>query len=416
MVAAASALATLVLSLVGHGQPWARREPPKAPPPAHDLRSVERWGAEPPSPEPIDPVKFRASLAYLCGKNAEKVAADDVMAAATEAGVDPFLLAALMREQSRCDPKREVRKGWGLLVIQPALYLSPGAPELPVERAQLRPAALRDARTNLKVGARLLRMWQDQHPTIDDAFGGVAHRTGVAHFLWGDRVKSAGGEDHVLTARRRLIDHYLNTSSVPNVTPLGLTMVCPLEGSPRVATSGPGEDRDGGLRRHRGLDIAASEGEPVRAMGDATVIFAGVNMRGQPRRGEIPPSKIGRYRNRRLGAGGIYLCLRHDVPEGSPPRKVVSCYMHLSSYVVSEKEHVLAGQTIGYVGRTGVRVSPPHLHLEIRVDDYAKNPARYLTNLVIPPRATKTYHRVLANKRARMRAARAAAQPTNSGT
>jgi hypothetical protein len=34
---------------------------------------------------------------------------------------------------------------------------------------------------------------------------------------------------------------------------------------------------------------------------------------------------------------------------------------------------------------------------------------KYLTDLVIPPRATKTYHRVLAAKRARVRAARATA-------
>jgi hypothetical protein len=83
--------------------------------------------------------------------------------------------------------------------------------------------------------------------------------------------------------------------------------------------------------------------------------------------------------------------------------------MHLSSYVVGENDQITAGQTIGFVGRTGVRVSPPHLHLEVRVDDYAKNPMRYLTELVIPPKDTKTYHRVIAAKRARLKAARASA-------
>jgi hypothetical protein len=72
--------------------------------------------------------------------------------------------------------------------------------------------------------------------------------------------------------------------------------------------------------------------------------------------------------------------------------------MHLSSYIVADKDHVTAGQTIGFVGKTGVKVSPPHLHLEVRVDDYAKNPMKYLTDLVIPPRATKTYHRVLGRQ------------------
>ena len=132
-------------------------------------------------------------------------------------------------------------------------------------------------------------------------------------------------------------------------------------------------------------------------------------MRNAPRRGPIPPDKVGRYRNRRLGAGGIYLCIQHDLAPDTPAGQVVSCYMHLQEYVVSSGERVRAGETIGYVGHTGVHISPPHLHLEVRVDDQAKNPMRYLTDLVIPPKATRTYHHVLAAKRARMRAARAAA-------
>lgn len=407
MVVSASSLAAAALFLAGgQGQPWVKREPPKRPAHTHELSTLERWPSEPATPDPIDPAKFRSSLAYICNKEPDKVPADEVLAASAEHKIDPFLLAALMREQSRCDPKREVRKGWGLLAIQPAMYLKAGSPPLPVERKQLTPRALKDPKNNLQVGARLLRMWQDEHAAIDEAFGGAPHRTAVAHFLWGDRVLSAGNEDMVLTARRRLVAKYQEDPILHKPTTMGVPIVCPLEGIPRVASSGPGEDRDGGLRRHRGLDIAASEGEPVRAMADGVVMFAGVNLRNAPRKGPIPPSKIGRYRNRTLGAGGIYLCLRHDIPEGAPVKEVVTCYMHLSSYVVSEKDHVTAGQTIGFVGRTGVRVSPPHLHLEVRVDDYAKNPMRYLTDLVIPPKATKTYHRVLANKRARVKAAR----------
>jgi hypothetical protein len=406
VVVVASSLATVVLFLAGGtAAPWARREAPVAPPHCHELESLERWPAEPPTPDPIDPAKFREAVGYLCAKPPEAVPADEILAAAEASEVDPFLLAALMREQSRCDPKRHVRKGFGLLMIQPAMYLAAGGPELPVERKQLGQKALLDAKTNLAVGAKLLRMWQDDHASIDTAFGGVPHRGGVAHFLWGDRVLSSGGEDLVMTERRRLVARYQSAPELHKPTTIGLTVVCPLEGIPRVATSGPGEDRDGGARRHRGLDIAASEGEPVRAMADGTVLFAGVNLRGAPRKGPIPPSKIARYRNRSLGAGGIYLCLRHDVPEGAPVHDVVTCYMHLQSYIVSAQDHVTAGQTIGFVGKTGVKVSPPHLHLEVRVDDYAKNPMRYLTDLVIPPKDTKTYHYVRAAKRARLRAA-----------
>ena len=69
--------------------------------------------------------------------------------------------------------------------------------------------------------------------------------------------------------------------------------------------------------------------------------------------------------------------------------------MHLSSYIVSERQEVKAGETIGFVGRTGVKVSPPHLHFEVRVDDRFTNPVRTLGDCVIPPQATMTHQYVL---------------------
>ena len=73
--------------------------------------------------------------------------------------------------------------------------------------------------------------------------------------------------------------------------------------------------------------------------------------------------------------------------------------MHLSSYVVAEREEVKVGETIAFVGRTGVKVSPPHLHFEVRVDDRFTNPLRTLGDTVIPPQATMTHQYVLRAKR-----------------
>jgi hypothetical protein len=401
---------TLLLLAGGQDSPWQPRKPPVKPVPCHELTSTDRWPAEPPSP-PMDPAKFRDAFAYLCGRSPGEVPSEALLAAARSAQVDPFLLAALVRERSHCNGRRTQHQGYGLLDIQPAMYLQPDAP-LPVEANDLTRAALLSPARNLQVGAQLLKMWLDAHPMLDETFGGVPHRTGVAHFLWGDRVQNSGGEDAVFTARRRMIARYLQVTDKPQPTAIGVPMVCPLEGTPRVASSGPGEDRDGGLRQHRGLDIAASEGEPVRSVAAGTVIFAGVNMRNAPRRGHIPPDKVGRYRNRRLGAGGIYVCIEHDRAEDSPAREVVSCYMHLQGYLVSTGEEVRAGETIGFVGHTGVRNSPPHLHLEVRVDEQARNPLRYLGDMLIPPKATKTYRHVVAVQRARRRVRAAALSNT----
>jgi murein DD-endopeptidase MepM/ murein hydrolase activator NlpD len=350
------------------------------------------------------PERFREAMAYICRKPVEQTPAYEILAGARESGVDPFLLAALASERSRCRAKLESRGGYGLLLLQPSMYLRPGAPELPVHDDEWRPANLLSARANVSLGARLLRMWQEQHDALDLAFGGVDHRSAVSHFYWGDQVTSSGSEDLVLTARRRLLRRYLGHVEEPRQTLLGLAVVPPLEAAPRVATSGPGDDRDRGARLHRGVDLVASPGEPIRAVADGKVIFAGVNLFNNTRYGPIPPSRIARYANQNLGRGGIYMCIRHTGLDQEKAQRVVTCYMHLDRYFVGAGETVRAGQTIALVGRTGVRRSPPHLHFEVRVDNRFEDPVRLFTESVIPPSDTLTYRYTLRAKRARARA------------
>lgn len=388
------------------------------PRPAHQLRDCSTWPSEPATPATIDEPRFRDAYVHMCTPKKDREAevaglGTTVLQAANAAGVDPFLLAATSFYASGCRPTFTSSGGTGILALSPAMYFSEGAPKPPVDRAQFTKKMLLDPANSLTVGARLLRMWKDTHVEIDGTFGGVQHRSEVSHFVWGDDVRSTGAEDLILTARRRMLKAYNQTPNILHActTPSGIMMVSPLEAPPRVASSGPGEARDGGARQHRGLDITAALGEPVRAVADGVVVFAGANIPGAARKGPIPPDKIGRYTHRQLGTGGIYLCLEHE-----QERHVRTCYMHLASYVVGEGDHVSAGQLIGYVGRTGVRLSPPHLHFEVRVEDRFVNPARALGELVIPPKATMTYQYMLKAKRARLRAqseARRAARPSS---
>jgi murein DD-endopeptidase MepM/ murein hydrolase activator NlpD len=385
-------------------KPWPAREPSFEPKPAHQLRNLATWPPEPNAPEVIEEEKFQAAFARLCSVDEDGAIASlapDVLAAAKAEVLDPFLLAALAFTRSGCNPKFDKRKeGVGLLGIDAAMYRVPGAPLVPVERKDLSKRRLMVPAQNLAVGAKLLKMWQETHLEADQAFGGAPHRDAVSHFVWGDRVCSSGQEDLVLTARRRMLLAYAGATDTPRDSKYGIKIVSPLEAPPRVATSGPGDERDGGARQHRGLDLTASIGEPVRAVADGTVWFAGANLPGRPRTDDIPPSKIKRYARRRLGVGGIYMCIDHD----DAIHKIVSCYMHLSSYVVGKGEDVRAGQIIGYVGNTGVKVSPPHLHFEIRVDERFTNPLRTLGDLAIPPKATMTHMYMLKAKRAKYRA------------
>jgi murein DD-endopeptidase MepM/ murein hydrolase activator NlpD len=381
-------------------RPWSARAPAIEPKPAHQLRNPATWPAEPAVPAPIDPTRFAEAFAHLCNAapgSPTAALAPKILDAAGTAASDPFTIAALAYYGSKCNPAfhSEREHTYGLMAIEPSMYRAEGAPALPVEKEALAPKRLLDPENNLAVGAALLEMWQAKHKEIDDAFGGGPHRTGVAHMVWGDEVRSSGHEDLILTARRRMIMHYHGAPETPRRAPIGIDVVPPLEGTPRVATSGPGDERDGGARRHRGLDIAATLGEPVRAIADGHVIFAGVNLPGRSRTGPIPPEKIKRWAWRRLGVGGIYVCLEHQ----DVPKRIVTCYMHLSSYLVNDRQDVKAGETIAFVGRTGVKVSPPHLHFEVRVDDRFTNPVRTLGDAVIPPQATMTHQYVLRARR-----------------
>lgn len=101
-------------------------------------------------------------------------------------------------------------------------------------------------------------------------------------------------------------------------------------------------------RMHRGIDLGAGTGTPIRSIQSGTVIFAG--WQG--------------------GYGQITLI---DHGDG-----VVSAYAHQSRFAVGQGTRVSRGQVIGYIGSTG-NSTGPHLHLETRVGGSAVNPRQYLS-------------------------------------
>ena len=389
----------------------------------HQLKDPKRWPAEPASPPaPLDEERFREVLAGMCEGVASprmlRRIAGETFTAATEAGVDPFLLGALVYRQSRCVPTLETSFGVGLLQIQEGMLLGNvrGASlhyqvredgrwqerTRPIPGGALR--RLKNSLINLRLGAAVLAMWQEQHPAIDEVFpGSIPHRSAAAHFGWGDIVRGTGGEDRALTARRRLIERYFDDKKVePRQTDLGFAVVPPLEGIPRVATSGLGDDREGGGRAHRGLDLDATGGEPVGSIADGVVTFAGLDMPAPAPRQPVAPDALATMKRPPLGPGGLFVCVRH-VPH------IVSCYMHLRSYTVTVGDDVKAGQLIGYVGRSGAKVSGPHLHLELRRDGAALDPVPILgSRWVIPPQDTLAHDFAVASKKLRLRKERRA--------
>jgi murein DD-endopeptidase MepM/ murein hydrolase activator NlpD len=98
-------------------------------------------------------------------------------------------------------------------------------------------------------------------------------------------------------------------------------------------------------RQHKGTDYAAAQGTPVRAIGDAVVIFAG----------------------QKHGYGNV-LDLRHR-------NGYVTRYGHLLRFAsgIHVGSRVDQGKTIAYVGMTGLATAP-HLHFEVLVNGVQHDP------------------------------------------
>ena len=110
------------------------------------------------------------------------------------------------------------------------------------------------------------------------------------------------------------------------------------------------------FRRHAGLDYAAASGTQVRSIGDGMVIAAGVR-----------------------GGYGNVIDVRHT-------NGIVTRYGHLRGFAkgVRAGTRVTMGETIGYVGMTGLATGP-HLHFEVLVNGIQRNPRTALQAKAGPP-------------------------------
>ncbi len=126
--------------------------------------------------------------------------------------------------------------------------------------------------------------------------------------------------------------------------PEGETFLWPVNGT---INSGFGAR---GSSFHDGIDIGAPEGTPIRAIEAGEVIYSD-QLRGY----------------------GNMVIVRHA-------GGIVSVYAHNETNLVREGQTVARGEVVARVGSTG-RVTGPHLHFEIRRNNAAEDPLRYLPQL-----------------------------------
>ena len=394
-------LLPLCFVLLGADQSlWrARRRPQIRPNKLAAMRvSPGDWAKEPAGPQQVDEARFARALNELCGwmpRARPGNYARWTLSSAREFGIDPFVLGALIFRESRCRPRDEQLGGLGLTLIAPRMYQSGFHKrsyhyrvrvngkwqdrKKVLDRFPFSRHRMLQAESNLYFAAALLSVWREQHETVDHAFEQVPHRHYVSHWVWGDRVRSARAEDRIFTDRRRLLEYY---GALDRPAPLqreGLTLGSPLDGAPRVVSSGLGSRRDGG-RAHRGIDLESDLGEPVRAIADGRVVFSGVDLPGSRHNENLEMEQTNAFDREALGRGGRYLCIRHP---RSGQDSLRSCYMHLETVEVVAGTELKRGQRIGTVGRTGMKRSSPHLHLEIHATDRRLDPLQVLAGYVI---------------------------------
>lgn len=402
-------LLVLSLGLMGNEEPpWrARRRPMPRPNRIAQARvALSDWPPEPETPRAIDPARFAQALRSICGwmppERADRYTGW-ILRYAEEFEVDPFLIAALVYREGRCRSDAEDGdrgSGIGLTLIDNRMYwenVRGGTLRYrvreddawvertrAVDRFPFGGPRLRQPEPNLYFAAALLAAWKDQHESVDATFEQEPHRHYVSHWVWGDRVRSDRQEDRILLERRRLLEYYGSHDGPAPVVWGGLTFGCPLDGCPRVITSWIGSERDGGSRHHRGIDLESLPGEPVRAIAGGLVVFAGVDLPGgQQHRQLRTREEYEAIARDALGAGGRYVCVRHQRP--GDLHSVRSCYMHLEEVSVAYGDRVERGDELGSVGRTGMQRSAAHLHLEMSTDRL-EDPSEILYGLLLGQR------------------------------
>jgi murein DD-endopeptidase MepM/ murein hydrolase activator NlpD len=141
----------------------------------------------------------------------------------------------------------------------------------------------------------------------------------------------------------------------------GTSLHMPVVGvQPHHLTNSWGNARDGGRRRHKGIDIFAPRGTAVVAVQNGVITYIGE----QPKGG---------------------LCLWLSTESGAS-----FYYAHLDRWAsgLYEGMEVRSGDLLGYVGNTGnAKTTPPHLHFGVNDNDEMVNPYPILTRAAVVKRA-----------------------------
>jgi len=128
--------------------------------------------------------------------------------------------------------------------------------------------------------------------------------------------------------------------------------ICPIKNTSTLHISmafGPNiHPKKGNWYIHKGIDFSTwRSGDPIMATASGQVVTVGVDE-----------------------SYGNYIIIKHN-------HGMYTRYAHLSQSIVRKGQLVDQGQTIGYVGNTGISTGP-HLHYEVHIGSDVVDPAKYI--------------------------------------
>lgn len=179
----------------------------------------------------------------------------------------------------------------------------------------------------------------------------IAHQTGATDPSTGIRTDNLSRElDHLsreMDDRNKSFQELIQALEAKRSVLASTPTIWPVRG---WLTAGFGQRRSpftGRRQMHEGVDISNTVGTPVIAPADGIVTYTGP-----------------------LGGFGNVISVDHG-------HKIATFYAHLQQQKVSQGQRVRRGDVIGLVGTTG-RVTGPHLHYEIQVNDVPVDPTKYV--------------------------------------
>ena len=152
-----------------------------------------------------------------------------------------------------------------------------------------------------------------------------------------DRIK----KDNILIGKAREINTQLDYFKNKFIKPLDKTIITGVYGSQRILNGKP-------RRPHYGLDYAAEEGTPIKAMMDGVVTLAEKDL---------------------YFTGGTII---FDHGHG-----ISTLYMHMKDVAVKKGQAIKQGDIVGTVGKTG-RSTGPHLDIRLNWFDVKLDPMSIL--------------------------------------